>query len=365
MARRYNFSAGPSVLPERVVRETQAALWELEGCGMGVAETSHRGKPFLAVIERAEARLRRLMGLADDQRVLFLHGGARTQFFQVPANLLRGGRAAYVDTGLWSAAAIDEARRYGTVDVPWSSRESGYRSVPSSAAWTPPAAGTRYLHVTTNNTVYGTQWSFVPDAGGAWLVGDASSDVLSDAVPYHRFDLLYAGAQKNLGIAGVTVVVVRQALLDACDPDLPSMLRYPLQAAKQSLYNTPCTTAIYVLERVLAWIEDEGGPAEVGRRNAARAAKVYEAIDGSGGFYQGRAEPGSRSRMNVVFTTGDAARDARFVAAASAEGLLGLKGHSSAGGLRASLYNAQPDAAVDALVAFLGRFRDDEREVGR
>lgn len=365
MARRYNFSAGPSLLPERVVRETQDALWELEGCGMGVAETSHRGKPFLAVIERAEARLRRLMGLADDQRVLFLHGGARTQFFQIPANLLRGGRAAYVDTGIWSAAAIDEAKRYGTVDVVWSSRESGYRTVPQADGWSAPASGTRYLHVTTNNTVYGTQWGFVPDPGEAWLIGDASSDILSDAIPYDRFDLVYAGAQKNLGIAGVTVVVVRRALLDACEPDLPSMLRYPLHAAKQSLYNTPCTTAIYVLERVLAWIEDEGGPAEIGRRNAAKAAKVYGALDASGGFYQGRAAPGSRSRMNLTFTTGDDARDARFVAAANAAGLLGLKGHSSAGGLRASLYNAQTDEAVDALVAFLDRFRATEDEVPR
>lgn len=356
MARRHNFSAGPSVLPERVVRETQEAVGELEGCGMGLLETSHRGKPFLAVMERARTRLRRLMRLADDQEILFLHGGARTQFFQIPMNLLRGGRAAYVDTGVWSAAAIDEAHRYGSVDVVWSSKAQGYDAVPSEASWKAPAPGTRYLHITTNNTVAGTQWSFVPDTGGAWLVGDVSSDVLSGPAAYDRYDLLYGGAQKNLGTAGVTLVVIRRALLEACDPDLPSMCRYPLHAAKQSLYNTPSTLAIYVLERVTAWIEDEGGVEVVGARNAARAARVYAAIDGSGGFFRGRAEVGSRSRMNLTFSTGDDALDARFVAEAAAEGLLGLKGHSSMGGLRASLYNAQTDEAVDALVGFMNHF---------
>lgn len=356
MARRYNFSAGPAVLPERVVHETQAALEELEGCGMGLLETSHRGKAFLAVMERARERLGRLLGLGATHELLFLHGGARTQFFQIPMNLLRGGRAAYVDTGVWSAAAIEEARRYGAVDVVWSSADTAYDHVPDEASWTPPPHGTRYLHITTNNTVVGTQWSFVPDPGDAWLVGDASSDILSAPCAYDRFDLLYAGAQKNLGTAGVTLVAVRRTLLEACDPDLPAMCRYPLHAAKQSLYNTPSTLAIYVLERVAAWIEDQGGVEAVAMANARRTDAVYAAIDASHGFYRGKAQVGSRSRMNLTFTTGDADLDARFVAEAQAEGLLGLKGHSSVGGLRASLYNAQTDEAVAALVAFMTHF---------
>ncbi len=356
MSRRFNFSAGPSLLPESVVRETQDAIWELEGCGMGVMETSHRGKPFLAVLARAKARLRTLMALEDDQEILFLHGGARTQFSQVPAALLRGGRAAYVDTDIWSAGALDEARRYGTVDVVWSSKGSGYDAVPQAADWQPPVVGTRYLHITTNNTVAGTQWGFVPDAGGAWLIGDISSDILSKPHPYGRYDLLYAGAQKNLGTAGVTLVVIRRSLLEACDPELPAMSRYPLHASKDSLYNTPSTIAIYVLERMTAWIEAQGGTAAVGEANRRRASALYAAIDQSGGFFRGRSQPSSRSVMNVTFSTPSPELDARFVTEANEAGLLGLKGHASQGGLRASLYNAQTDEAVGALVAFMAHF---------
>lgn len=355
MARRYNFSAGPAVLPESVLRQTQEAIWELEGCGQGLLETSHRGKAFLAVHERARERIRRLLRLSDDQVVLFLHGGARTQFYQVPMNLLRGGRAAYLDTGKWSAYAIDDARRFGTVDVVWSSRERGYDSVPEPGAWGTLAAGTRYLHYTSNNTVVGTEFHYVPDPGDAWLFCDASSDILSRPVDGSRFDLLYAGAQKNLGTSGVTLVVIRRDLLAACEPDLPPMLRYGVHADNDSLYNTPSTLAIYVLERVCAWIEEQGGPEAVGAKVDARAAKLYAAIDASS-LFRGRAAPASRSRVNVTFTTGDPELDLRFVREAEQEGLLGLKGHKSVGGLRASLYNAQSDEAVDALVAFLADF---------
>jgi phosphoserine aminotransferase len=354
MARVHNFSAGPGVLPESVVQQTQEALWELEGCGQGLMETSHRGKAFDDVIVRARTRLARLLGVGDDYEVLFLHGGARTQFFQIPMNFLRGGRATYLDTGTWAYQAAEEARRYGTVDVPWSSRASRYDRVPRQGDWA-QAADTRYLHYTSNNTVAGTEYDYVPDPQGAWLVCDASSDILSRPMDGSKFDLIYAGAQKNLGPAGVTLVVLRKALLEHADEDLPAMCRYGLHVNKRSLYNTPTTFAIYVVERVTAWIEEQGGVAGIDARNERQASALYGTIDGSG-FWRGLAETGSRSRMNVTFTTGDADLDTRFVAEAADAGLVGLKGHRSVGGLRASIYNAQTDAAVDALVAFMGDF---------
>ncbi|MCB9682471.1 MAG: 3-phosphoserine/phosphohydroxythreonine transaminase [Alphaproteobacteria bacterium] len=360
MSRQHNFSAGPGVLPESVVQQTQEALWELEGCGQGLAETSHRGKAFDAVFQRCKDRVRTLLGLSEDQEVLLLHGGARTQFYQIPMNLLRGGTAAYLDTGAWSHYAIEDARRFGEVVVPWSSREQGYDSVPAAGQWGSVPAGTRYLHYTSNNTIAGTEYDHVPEVDGTWLVCDASSNILSRPIDGSRFDLLYAGAQKNLGTSGVTLVVIRKALVEAGDKDLPPMLRYDKQVAKDSMLNTPCTVGIYVVERVLAWIEAQGGVAAVDARNDRQAAAVYGTIDATG-FWHGKAQRASRSRMNVTFTTGDDALDARFVKEATAAGLHGLKGHRSVGGLRASLYNAQTDAAVDALVAFM---KDFEQRVG-
>lgn len=354
MSRKHNFSAGPAVLPEPVIEQAQAALWELEGCGQGLLETSHRGAAFDDVIVRARARMKRLLGLGDTHEVLFLHGGARTQFYQVPMNLLRGGTAAYLDTGRWSAGAAEEARRFGQVVVPWSSAEAGYTAVPRPGAYTVPE-GVKYLHYTSNNTVAGTQYDHVPDPGDAWLVCDTSSDFLSRPLDGSAFDILYGGAQKNLGPAGTTIVVFRKSLLEHCDTDIPSMCRYDIQVKKQSMYNTPCTFAIYVVERVLAWLEDQGGLSAIAERNDAQAAKVYGAIDGSD-FWQGKVDADSRSTMNVTFTTGDDALDTAFVAEAAEAGLLGLKGHRSVGGLRASLYNAQTEAAVDALVAFMADF---------
>lgn len=355
MARAFNFSAGPALLPESVIREAQDALWELEGTGMGLLEISHRSKAFEAVMDRARDRLTRLLRLAPDQEILFLHGGARTQFFQVPMNLLRGARATYFDTGVWSAGAIEEAARFGSVDVPFSSKATGYDHVPRDGSWGPLPEGTRYVHYTANNTVVGTEYDYVPTVKDAWLICDASSNILSRDIDGSRFDLIYAGAQKNLGPAGVTIVVIRKALLDAADRDLPSMLRYDIHAAKKSLYNTPATFAIYVVERMCAWIEGQGGVAAIEDRNARKAARLYAAIDASP-LFRGKVRPDSRSRMNVTFTTGSPELDAKFVAEANANGLLGLKGHSSVGGLRASLYNAQPEEAVDVLVAFLGDF---------
>lgn len=354
--RQHNFAAGPAVLPESVLEEAREALWELNGCGQGVMETSHRGAAFDAVIVSARERLRRLLQLSDDQEVLFLHGGARTQFYQVPMNLLRGGTAAYLETGTWAVQAAEEARRFGHVKTLWSSKDTRFDAVPRPDAWSMPEGG-RYLHYTSNNTVAGTEYDYVPDAGDAWLVCDASSDILAAPVDGSAFDILYAGAQKNLGPSGTTVVVIRRGLLEHCDTDIPTMCRYGVHVKKQSMFNTPTTFAIYMIERVCAWVEAQGGTAAMAEKNARQSKAVYDAIDASG-FYRGIAQADSRSRMNVTFTTGSPERDTTFVAEATAAGLIGLKGHSSVGGLRASLYNAQTDAAVEALVGFMADFEN-------
>lgn len=358
MSRIHNFSAGPAVLPVPVLEQAREALLDFNGSGMGIMECSHRSGLFQKVIDDAKARLRRVLSLTDDQEVLFLPGGASTQFFQIPMNLMRGGRAAYLDTGVWAGKAIAEAKRFGHVDVPFSSKADGWNRVAAQGEWGELDPDTVYLHYTSNNTVAGTQFPYVPEVRGPWLVCDMSSDIASRPIEGSKFDLIYAGAQKNLGPSGVTVVVIRRALLEKCDPDLPTMLRYAVHVEQGSLYNTPNTWGIYVVERVCAWIEDgPGGLAGVAERNQRRADAVYAAIDGSDGFYQGRALSGSRSVMNVTFTTGDADQDTAFHQGAAKEGISGLKGHKSIGGLRASLYNAQTDDAVDALLDWMGRFK--------
>lgn len=360
MSRTPNFSAGPAVLPEDVLREAQAAIWELDDCGLGILEMSHRGGPFDAVLASAKDRIRRLMHVGDDQEILFLHGGARTQFFMIPQNLLRGARATYLDTGVWAHGAAEEARRYGAVDVPFSSRATGYDRVPRPGEWGPLPEGTRYLYYTANNTVAGCEFPYVPEHEGAWLVCDGSSNLMSQPIDVSRFDIYYGGVQKNLGPAGVTLLILRKDLLASCDRDIPSMCRYDVHVRENSLYNTPCVFAIYVVERVCAWLEREGGLEAIGARNAAKSNRVYDAIDASG-VLRGKVEPWCRSGMNVTFRAirdGVPSEDLErtFLAEADARGLVGLKGHKLLGGLRASLYNALPDASVDALVEFLGDF---------
>jgi phosphoserine aminotransferase len=355
MARIHNFSAGPGVLPESVLKQAQSDLWDLNGTGIGILECSHRGGAFDAVHASAKARIKRLIGLDDDFEVLFLHGGARTQFFMLPANLLRGGRATYLDTGVWSKGAIEDAKRYGTVDVPFSSRGEGYDRVPREGEWGELPEGTVYLHYTSNNTVAGTEYQYQPKAPGSLLVSDMSSNFLSRPFDSRPFDLIYAGAQKNAGPAGTTVVMIRRSLLERCEPDLPAMLRYPVHVEADSTYNTPTVFAIYVIEKVGAWLEEMGGLPAIEQRNIAQSDRIYRAIDGSG-FYKGKAKPYARSRMNVTFTAGSDDLDKRFVKEAEAAGLSGLKGHRLLGGLRASLYNAQTDAAVEALASFMAEF---------
>jgi phosphoserine aminotransferase len=350
MSRIHNFSAGPGVLPESVVQECQEALWDFRGTGIGLMEMSHRSKPYEAVIASAAQRLARLLGVQDTHDVLFLSGGASTQFFMAPMNLLRGGRATYLDTGVWSAKAIKEAQRFGDIDVPFRSTER----VPDQGEWGDLPEGTIYLHYTSNNTVVGSEYPYVPQAT-APLVVDASSNILSRPWNGAAHAMIYAGAQKNLGPAGVTVVVIRKDLLETCDPNLPSMLKYGTHAGQDSMYNTPPTFPIFVVERVCAWIEDLGGLATIGARNDAQARRIYDVVDGSG-FFRGKVARSSRSRMNITFTTGDDALDTRFHKEAETEGLSGLKGHRSVGGLRASVYNACPDTAVDALVSYMKAF---------
>lgn len=355
MARIHNFSAGPAALPVPVIKAAQGALLEHEEHGIGIAECSHRSPQFDAVIESAKERMTRLLKLGSHQHVLFLQGGARQQFYQVPMNVLRGGRATYLDTGTWSDGALNEARRYGTVDLPFSSRDEGYARVPRAGSWGPLPEGTQYLHYTSNNTVAGTQFDYVPDAGDAMLICDMSSDILSAPLDGSGFDFIYAGAQKNLGPSGVVAVIASDRFLERCDPDLPNMLRYPIQVTKNSMLNTPNTFGIYMIDQVLGWIEDTGGIEAIGARNEAQASKLYDAID-TIGLYKGLAERKSRSRMNLTFTTSNPELDTLFWKSALQAGLSGLKGHRIVGGLRASLYNAQTDAAVDALVAFMREF---------
>lgn len=357
MARIHNFSAGPAVLPEEVLREAQDALLDFQGTGMGVMEMSHRSKVYEAVVDSARARISRLLGLTADQTVLFLPGGASTQFFHVPANLMKGGTASYLDTGYWANRAIVEAKRYGQVHVAWSSKERKYVDVPRPGAWGALPADSAYLHYTSNNTIYGTQFDYVPEVqGDTLLVCDASSDILAAPVDGSKFDLLYAGAQKNLGPSGVTLVVLSKRALERCNPDLPTMMKYSVHVENGTMYNTPNTWGIFFIDRVAAWIERNGGVAAMGERNRRQAAAVYQAVDASGGFYQGTCEVGSRSIMTLTFRTPNEDLDTAFHKEADKRGMSGLKGHRAVGGLRASLYNAQTDEAVAALVDFMGEF---------
>jgi phosphoserine aminotransferase len=357
-ARIHNFGAGPAALPLPVLERVQEELLDYGGSGMSVMEMSHRSAAFEGIIGRAEADLRALVGLGDDHAVLFLQGGASLQFAMVPANLRPASASAdYVVSGHWARAALKEARKSGRARAAGSTEATAFDRVPAQAELDldPDAA---YLHFTSNNTIYGTQWAAAPEPPpGVPLVCDASSDVLSRPIDASACGLLYAGAQKNLGPAGVTLVIVRRDLLERTPGGLPSLLDYRLLAEGRSLYNTPPTFAIYVTGLVLAWLRDLGGLEAAGRRNEAKAALLYGAIDRSGGFYRGHARPDCRSRMNVTFRLPSEELEKGFLKEALAAGLDGLKGHRSVGGLRASIYNACPLESVEALAGFMADFQ--------
>jgi phosphoserine aminotransferase len=343
------------VLPVEVLEQVQRDLLALPGVGMSVLEISHRSPAFDEIIEGCEADLRRLAGIPSNYRVLFLQGGASLQFSMVPMNLLPpGGSADYIITGVWAEKAAQEARRAGTVNVAASTASEKFVRVPRQAelALDPAAA---YVHMTTNNTIYGTEFHYTPDTGGVPLVADASSDILSRPIDVAKYGLIYAGAQKNLAPAGVTLVLVREDLLARAPATLPTMLRYAVHAENKSLYNTPPVFAIYVMRLVLGWLVKAGGLAAIEQTNTRKAGKLYAEIDRTG-FYRGHAAPDSRSRMNVTFRLPSEALEKAFVKESAAAGLDGLKGHRSVGGLRASIYNAFPEAGVDALVQFMQEF---------
>jgi phosphoserine aminotransferase len=353
--RAFNFSAGPAVLPEPVLREAQRDLWDIDGSGVGIAEHSHRGKVFLRVIEEAEADCRTLAGIPDRYKLLFLQGGASTQFFMLPANCLpENGTADYLDTGSWSSKAIKEAAFYGNTHVAASTKAASYAHIPGPAE-TRHSEHPTYVHFTSNNTIFGTEWKTEPEIPeGAFLACDASSDLFSRPIDVERYGIVYAGAQKNLGPAGVVLALVREDLLEPVRA-LPTMLRYATFAESDSMHNTPPTFAIYVMGRVFKWLLAQGGLTEIAKRNEEKAGLLYAAID-AGDFYRGPARADSRSLMNVTFTTPSAELDAKFVEEATTQGLAGLKGHRSVGGMRASIYNAFPRAGCEALARFMTDF---------
>ena len=360
MKRVLNFSAGPGVMPESVLERAASEMLSWGGRGLSVMEMSHRSDEFIEIAARAEAGLRSLMGIPSGYRVLFLQGGATLQFAMVPMNLRQAGAGVdYLNTGQWSKKAIDEALKSGPVNVIATGVASKFTCIPPRETWAcDPAAS--YLHYTSNETIGGVQFHHVPDAGSVPLVCDMSSDILSGPVDVSRFGVIYAGAQKNIGPAGLTVVIVRDDLLGRAPKSTPAMLDYAVQASSESMYNTPPTWAIYIAGLVFDWLRDLGGLEEIARRNAEKASLVYDLFDITE-FYRCPVAPADRSLMNVPFTLRDARLDDRFLQEAEAAGLQQLKGHRSVGGMRASLYNAMPRAGVEALVAFM---RDFERRNG-
>ena len=351
----FNFSAGPAVLPEPVLAQAQQDLMALPGVGMSVLEISHRSAAFDRILEQAEVDLRELAGISDDYHVLFLQGGASQQFAMVPMNLLDATTVAdYTVTGSWAKKAAAEAAKIGEVNVCASTESESFTRVPmpGELRLTPGAA---YVHVTSNNTICGTEWPVLPDTGDAPLVVDASSDLLSGPIDVAGTGLIYGGAQKNLGPAGVTLVIIRKDLAERGSESLPATLRYAVAAKHGSRYNTPPVFAIYLFGLVMQWLKVQGGLAAIETVNRRKASLLYDTIDGSD-FYRGTAQAESRSLMNVTFRLPSEELEARFVQEATAAGLSGLKGHRSVGGQRASIYNAFPEAGVAALVAFMREF---------
>jgi phosphoserine aminotransferase len=356
MTRVINFSPGPSTVPESVLKQAQAELLDWRGTGASVMEVSHRGKPFTALAEHAQATLRRLLSISDDYHVLFLQGGAQMQFAAVPLNIsARDGRvASYVNTGSWSSKAIDEARLFGPVHLVASSEPDGSNHVPALDTWD-LRDDAAYVHYTPNETIGGVEFHWVPEVGTVPLIADLSSNILSRPVDVSKHGLIYAGAQKNMGIAGVTLVVVHDSLLGLAAAYTPTPINYAVQAKQDSMANTPATFSWYVMSLMLDWIEAQGGVEALEVRNRRKAGLLYSAIDASN-FYSNPVAPADRSLMNVTFVLPDPALDAPFLQLTEAAQLSGLKGHRSVGGMRASLYNAMPEEGVVRLLEVMREF---------
>ncbi len=352
----YNFSPGPATLPYSVLQEAAADIVNFQNTGIGLIELSHRSKEFMAVAEETESLIRELLNVPENYKVLFLQGGASSQFFMIPMNLLGAGKkATYLNTGTWSKKAIKEAALFGDIDVAYSSEEDSFNRVPQDSEYS-VAPGSEYLYFVTNNTIYGTQFARMPETE-TMLVADMSSDILSRPVDVDRFGIIFAGAQKNMGPAGVTIVIIREDLLARTPATVPTMLRYKTHADKGSMFNTPPCFAIYCVGRVMHWLKAQGGVAAMEHTNRRKAALLYDAIDATD-FYRGHAEKGSRSQMNISFNLPTPELEAKFIAEAAEAGFSGLKGHRSIGGCRASIYNAFPEEGVVALVDFMNKFAD-------
>ncbi len=355
MARAINFSAGPAVLPLAVLERARDEITDWHGCGMSIMEVSHRGPEFKAVAGKAEDDLRRLLGVPDNYRVLFLQGGATLQFSAIPLNLASPGAPVdYVVTGSWGKKAVAEARRFADAAVIADGGPGNYTSIPDPTAWT-RRADAAYLHYTPNETIGGVEFHGIPDSPDVPLVADFSSTILSRPLDISRFGLIYAGAQKNIGPAGLTIVIVDETLLGKAREATPGMLDYTKQADAGSMSNTPPTYAWYIAGLVFEWLLDQGGLEAMGERNRVKAERLYGAIDDSD-FYANPVEPGARSWMNVPFTLADPSLDARFLELAEAAGMKNLKGHRSVGGMRASIYNAMPLEHVETLISFMAEF---------
>jgi len=351
----YNFSAGPAVLPVSVLEEIQRDLISLPGVGMSILEISHRSAPFEKILAEAEADIRALANIPPTYKVLFLQGGASLQFSMVPMNLLTPGSTAdYIDGGSWAEKAVKEARKVGNVNVAATTKAENYARIPrqEELKLTPNAA---YVHMTSNNTIEGTEYKDLPEVGNVPLVSDTSSDMFSKPIDVTRHALIYSGAQKNMGPAGVTVVIIREDLLQRSQKSLPTMLNYAVHAENGSLYNTPPAFAVYTMGLVMKWLRTQGGLAAIETVNVRKAGKLYAEIDRTG-FYRGTAQKAQRSLMNVTFRLPSEDLEKQFVKESTAAGLDGLKGHRSVGGMRASIYNAFPEDGVDALVGFMREF---------
>lgn len=357
MSRVFNFSAGPATLPEDVLSKAQQELLSWQGCGMSIMEVSHRGKEFLLVAEEAEMDLRELLNIPDNYKVLFLQGGGRSQFSMVPLNLLGDKKTAdYINTGIWSGIAMAEGARYCDINVPTTSEANQFTSIASQDEWR-LNSDAAFVHYVDNETINGLEFNDIPNTGDVPLVCDMSSNILSRPFDVSRYGVIYAGAQKNIGPSGLTIVIIREDLLGKANPCTPTMYNYAVHAKSHSLYNTAPTFSWYMAGLSFKWLKKQGGLAKIAERNQRKSAKLYDFIDSSD-FYNNPIDPNYRSRMNVVFTLADDKYNDQFLSESREAGLANLKGHRSVGGMRASIYNAMPEAGVDRLIEFMQQFTD-------